>query len=477
MQTVLAIDLGGTSLRAALVLPDGQAVALAARGHRIGDEANPADWWRALGEVLAELPDAEVANAEVAGIGLCGFTRTQVLTDAAGTPLRPALCFTDGRATAEAAALAESIGDGWTAMTAYHPLARLAWVARHEPAVLAATRHVLQPKDWLALRLTGRATCDRIGNAWAMERRGPEYTGKARSLALFRQAGIDPSLLPDVLNPWDRVGQVRHLPEGAPDWLEGLPVFTGSMDTWCASIGAGAGQVGDAYLISGTTDAGGVLTTAPVQMPGLVSLPWGEGVFHIGGPSNAGAACLTWLAGMLGMPDAAAISALAEIADPQAPPLLFLPSLSGERAPGWQPQARGGFIGLHHSHGPAELARAVLLGVAFADRDLLSGADFSQVLIAGGGARSDLWCQMRADVLGRLVRRAAAAEPGIIGAALLAWIGLGQFADLAAAQAGLAGSSAAWTPDAAGHAEATRLYRLYQRFRAAGLELSQALVA
>lgn len=470
MQTVLAIDLGGTSLRAALVLPDGRAVALAARAHRIGDEADPHDWWRALGEVLADLPDAEVA-----GIGLSGFTRSQVLTDAAGTPLRPALCFTDGRAAEQAALLAESVGDGWTAMNAYHPLARLAWVARHEPAVLAATRHVLQPKDWLAMRLTGRASCDRIGNAWAMEKCRPRYAGKVRSLALFHQAGIDPSLLPDVLNPWDLVGYVRHPPDGAPDWVTGLPVFAGSMDTWCGSIGAGALRPGDAYLISGTTDAGGVLTASPVQTPGLVSLPWGEEVFHIGGPSNAGAGCLSWLAGVLGMADAAAISALAEVADPQAPPLLFLPALSGERAPGWQPQARGGFIGLHHSHGPAELARAVLLGVAFADRDLLGGAGFSQLLIAGGGARSELWCQLRADVLGCLVRRAAAEEPGITGAALLAWIGLGQFADLAAAQAGLAGGTAAWQPDEAAHAEATRLYGLYQRFRSAGLELSQAL--
>jgi xylulokinase len=99
------------------------------------------------------------------------------------------------------------------------------------------------------------------------------------------------------------------------------------------------------------------------------------------------------------------------------------------------------------------------------------------LLIAGGGARSDLWCQLRADVLGRPVRRAAAEEPGIAGAALLAWIGLGHFAGLAEAQAGLAGGASTWHPDPAAHAKATAQYEVYQRFRMAGLELSQALAA
>lgn len=471
MQAVLAIDLGGTSLRAALVDRGGQLLALVARGHRIGDEADPQAWWHTLGVLIGELLE-QAGAVEVAGIAASGFTRSQVFADADGRPVRPAICFSDGRAVAEAAALDGAEAGTWTAMNAYHPLARLAWLRAHEPAAFAATRFVLQPKDWLAMRLTGRATCDRFGNAWAMARRGP-----VRSLELFRRADVDPSLLPDVLNPWDRVGKVRVLPEGAPARLLGVPVFAGGMDTWCASVGAGAARAGDAYLISGTTDAGGVLGPAPRAHPGLVTLPWGVGLFHVGGPSGAGADCLAWLAGIVGAEDAEGVSRLAEAADPQAPPLLFLPQLSGARAPHWQPAARGGFLGLDRAHGPAELARAVLEGVAFADRELLAGDDFARLLLAGGGARSAFWCQMRADVLGRPVLQAAVAEPGLVGAALVGWVGLGAYADLPAAQAALPEGGRLFEPDAEAVARAEAGFRAWRRFQAAGMALAAEQVA
>lgn len=471
MQTILAIDLGGTSMRAALVGRGGEIVALAARGQRIGDEAEAEPWWVTLGMLAGEVLE-QAAGAAPVGIVAGGFTRSQVLVDAAGAPLRPAICFSDGRAVAQAAALDGVEAGTWTAMNAYHPLARLAWVRAQEPAVFAATRHVLQPKDWLAMRLTGRAACDRFANAWAMERRAP-----VRSLDLFRRAGFDPALLPDVLNPWDKVGRVRSLPPGAPEALRGLPVFAGGMDTWCASVGAGAGRASDAYLISGTTDAGGVLGEAPRAHPGLVSLPWGPGLFHVGGPSGAGADCLAWLAGIVGAEDAEGVSALAEAADPQAAPLLFLPLLAGARAPHWQPAARGGFLGLDRRHGPAELARAVLEGVAFADRELLAGDAFECLRLAGGGARSAFWCQLRADVLGRPVLRAAADEPGLVGAGLLGWVGLGVFPDLAAAQAGLAGGGRRFEPDSAAQARMDQRFRAWQRFQAAGMDLAAEAIS
>ena len=441
MAAVLAVDLGGTSLRAAHVARTGEVLRLATRSHAIGVEADARDWWRTLSDVIAEL-----GTEGISAIALGGFTRSQVLVDESGSPVRPAQCFPDGRGLPVPGADAGT----WMAMTPFHPVARLAWVAAHDPAALSRAKHLLQPKDYLILRLTGRAVGDRVANAWAIARDGLGITAEP-----LRRAGLDPALLPDLLDPGAFVGPARGL------GLDGVPVFAGAMDTWMATIGAGIGRPGDAYLISGTTDAGGVLTAAPAERPGLSCLPWGDDVFHTGGPSGAGADALAWAAELLGLADPAQVPERAAGARVDAPPLIFLPALSGTRAPSWNAAARAALIGLDRAHGPAEIARAVLEGVAFADRELLGGIDCARVVIAGGGARSDLWCQIRADILGRPVLRAGA-ETGLLGAAALAWTGLGAYSDIAAAQAAMCRHDRSFMPT-----PSPRLDRLGEAWRRA----------
>jgi xylulokinase len=470
---VLAIDLGGTSLRTGLVDADGNILASAARVHRIGEEVAPEDWWRALAEMLPEL---KLAQHSVVAIGLTGFTRSQVLMDATGNPVRPAQCFPDGRATQEAAELRDAVAGTWTEMTAYHPLARLLWARRHDPNAFACARCVLQPKDWLGLRLTGRAASDTVANAWVLDR----ATGHAVPEVLAR-AGLDPALLPDIVPPETRLGRVCGGIGPAFAALAGVPVFLGSMDAWCATLGAGAMRAGGAYIVSGTSDVAGVFSTAPLTAPGLVTLPWGDRLFHLGGPSQAGADCAAWAAELLGLPDAAALMACAADADPAAEPILFLPYLTGERAPLWQPDARGVFLGLSRAHGKAELARAVLDGVALANRDLLerasdAGASFDTVRICGGGARSDLWCAIRADVLGRVVERALAAEPGLVGAAALAFVGLGHHPTLAVAQAAMARVERRFLPDPARAQRNDALLAQFRRLQDAALPIASSLL-
>jgi len=459
VETVLAIDLGGSSLRAALVGREGRVVASARLGHRVGEEADADSWWAMLEQAVAELPAAEVR-----AIIVTGFTRSQVLVDAVGVPVRPAQCFADTRAAAAVGGLAGATRGTWVEMTAFHPAARLRWVQAHDPGAFARARHVLQPKDYLVLRLTGRMATDRISNAWALERRG-----NVRSLALFRRARLDAALLPDLLDPWEVVGRCTGLAA-----LAGVPVMCGAMDTWCASLGAGAARPEDAYLIAGSTDAGGVLADAPTDTEGLVTLPWGSGLYHTGGPSGAGGDCLQWLAGILGQPDAAAVTALAAQAPVLMAPLLFLPALAGERAPSWAAATRGAFVGLDRGHGPAELARAVMEGVAFADRDLLGGLAFDRLFLAGGGAQSDLWCQIRANVLGCQVLRMRD-EPGLVGAGLVAWAGLGAYQTLAAAQAAVVARADTFRPDPEMAARYQRLFEAFKQMQAAAGTLAQGL--
>ncbi len=429
---VCAVDIGGSSLRAALVASDGEIAALASRPHRMGEEADATIWWHALLACLAEL---DLARAR--GLAITGVTRTQVLSDASGMPTRPAQCFSDGRPTAEAAELAGTVDGTWTEMTPYHPLARLRWAERHDPAAYARSRFVLQPKDWLALRLTGIAASDPVANAWT-----------------FRQDGKScrpHHLMPPILNPAAPVGVTAA----------GMPVFMASMDTWCATIGTGAAHAGGAYLVSGTSDAAGAFDTAPRHLAGRVTLPWGDGLFHTGGPSNAGGDTLAWAADILGLDGPAQLAALAtEAGDPP----LFLPYLTGERVPLWRADARGAFLGLSRGHGRAEMARAVLEGVATADRDILDGLDFGGLVISGGGARSDFWCQVRADALGRPVTRTAHREPSLVGAAAMVWTGLGRYGSLREAQAAMARTDRVFAPRPN---ETARLDAVFSRFKQA----------
>jgi xylulokinase len=459
VETVLAIDLGRSSLRAALVGRAGEVVAAARLGHRIDEEADADSWWAMLEQAVSELPAAEVRAVIVTG-----FTRSQVLVDAGGVPVRPAQCFADTRAAVAVGGLAGAARGTWTEMTEFHPAARLRWVQAHDPGAFARARHVLQPKDYLVLRLTGRFATDRISNAWALERRG-----NVRSLALFRRARLDASLLPELLDPWEVVGPCTGL-----DALAGVPVMCGAMDTWCASLGAGAARAEDAYLIAGSTDAGGVLSEAPAEMEVLETLPWGSGLYHTGGRSGAGGDCLEWLAGILGQPDAAAVVALAEQASAAMAPLLFLPALSGELAPRWAAATRGAFMGLDRGHGPAEMARAVMKGVAFADRDLLGGLAFDRLFLAGGCAESDLWCQIRADVMGCHVLRTRD-DPGLVGAGLVAWAGLGAYPTLGAAQAAVVARADSFRPDPALAARYQRLFEAFSQVQAAAGALAQGL--
>ena len=429
---------------------EGDIAALAVRPHRIGVEADAAKWWAALLDALAE-----IGTEGVRGIAIGGFTRSQVLVDAAGVPVRPAQCFPDGRADPVPGAEAGT----WMAMTAFHPAARLAWVARHDPAALAQARYVLQPADFLSFQLTRRAASDRIANCWAIDRQGAATTGP------LRRAGVSEALLPELLAPGAALGTARDVAG-----LAGVPVFQGSMDTWVASLGAGVGRPEDAYLIAGTTDAGGVLTASPAERPGLVTLPWGDGVFHTGGPSAAGGACLEWAARLLRLADTAAVIALAQTAG-EAPPLLFIPALIGSRAPYWRAEARGALLGLDMAHGPAEIARAVLEGIACADRDLFGGLDFDRLVIAGGGARADFACQVRADVLGRPVHRVAG-EPGLAGAAVLAWVGLGVYASVAEAQAVMCRPDRVFLPCVSARHE--RLYSAFARAQEASSLLTDS---
>jgi xylulokinase len=237
-----------------------------------------------------------------------------------------------------------------------------------------------------------------------------------------------------------------------------------SHDTWCSVVGMGAMRAGSAYAICGTSDVAGAVADRPAAAPGLLAVPWGERLHQLGGPSSNGADVAPWLARLTGATDLDAL-----LTAPRASrPALFLPYLSGERAPYWDADLRGAFLGLDRSHGPADLAWAVVEGSALWLADVIARAEAAlgfaapEVRIAGGGTRSAIWNQVRADALGKTIA-VAADEPGLVGCAALAFVALGRFPDLDAAQKAMAAPAARFTPDPTRHAAYRTLAELHRR--------------
>jgi xylulokinase len=488
MGVVLACDLGGTTLRVALVDAQGGALTDAVVDSPAGRsgagwaEIDADDWWRAyVAAVEALARSAGPLFDEVEALAACGVTRTQVFLDAQGKPLRPAITWRDARAADVMDEVMAAVPPGHperSALNPFHPLARLAWLRRHEPDAHARLHTVLEPKDYLNFRLTGALAGDVISSARLAAVAG------APLAALGCADGVLPRLLPAE----GEVGRVAPGLPGALARLAGRPVYACSNDTWAAVAGLGALRVGHAYNISGTTEVFGVIGARAEQAPGLMTVDWGAGHYQIGGPGQNGADTVAWLLQLLaGQAQGRAEMArtLAELlARPRdSQPVLFLPYLQGERVPYWDAKLRGAFVGLNRRHGAGDLAWAVLEGVAFLNRIVLergeraAGAAVAAIHFGGGAAANAVWCQIKADVCERPVVTGAQAQPGIVGAAVAAWTGLGRHASLDAAQQALARPGRRYEPDAARSASYRHLFQLYRRAEEALAPISRELAA
>jgi xylulokinase len=490
---VLAVDLGGSSLRVALIGRDGAVRAMHARPRRTLVEADPEDWWQALVEGAGVVSRKDRKGfAEIRAVAVTAFTRGMVLVDAAGTALRPAMLFGDGRAaevleelrgTSPTQPSPASAGEGFLSppprlrgivrvgegtqpideldnLDATHPLARLHWLSRHEPETLARARCVLEPKDYLNLRLTGVAASDPISSARLAASRD-----LAKHLSL-------PDLIPPLLRPHAPLATVQPNLPAPLDSPAGIPVIAMAHDTWAAVLGLGALHAGGAYCISGTTEVLGLLHDEPAHADGLLTVDW-DGLWQIGGPSQHGADLLAWLHEL-------GLDPLDQ--EPHDPvPILFLPTLEGERVPHWDTALRGAFLGLRREHDKRDMVRAAMLGVALNNRTVLTRAEEAagrqvQELRLGGGGAMPGWAQLRAHVLGRSVVLTDSAEPGLLGCAIAGFAAV-EGKTLAAMQRELVRESGRFEPDARRHERATQLHALFLQAERAVAPISRALAA
>jgi xylulokinase len=434
---IIGIDVGTTAVKAALFDHQGRSQKAFLRKYPTTHpapgqvEQNPEDWLQPVLGALHEFEDG-ASPARIDAIGLCSQVNTHVFVDANGTALMPAFTWQDGRCAEEAARLDAQIAEAeklswWGAplpIDASHVLSRMAYVAKNHPEVWRQTRWVMAPKDYCLLHLTGEVVTDPMtafgivdGNLAVISRLldlVPGAAGRLPPLASFTKI----------------VGSIR---KGLP--CAGIPMVTGAMDAWSGLLGAGVSEDGQGLYLSGTSEILGIVSQSKASVPGVIAFPKCEGIVLHAGPTQSGGASVEWISRLLGKAPPE-ISSLAASADASKPLPLFLPHLEGERAPLWDIHSRASLSGLSSGMGSAEIARAVLEGVGYSARLVMDSLEASACLRpreinhSGGGAASDIWCQIRADILARPIKRMAFRDAGVLGAAVMAGAGIRLFPSL-----------------------------------------------
>jgi xylulokinase len=416
LTTLVGLDVGTSGVKGIALSADGEVLAVAEAPYPLSTpqpgwaEQDPEDWWRAAREVLARLPEGPV--------GLSGQMHGLVVLDGAEQVLRPAILWNDQRTGAECAEIEERVGlerlislTGNRALTGF-TAPKLLWLRRHEPETYARIRHVLLPKDYVRLRLTGERAID---------------VADASGTLLFDVAG----------RRWsDEVCAALEVPL---DWLPPASESTdvaGAGDQAAAALGVGIAAPGPVSVVLGTS--GVVFAALPAYAPDARArvhtfchaVP---GSWHAMGVMLSAAGSAAWLQRALAAPYAD-LESDAERWEPGCEGLSFAPYLAGERTPYPDPDARGAFTGLSVRHDRGALWRAMLEGVAFGLRDSLEllrdlGVRPEVGRVSGGGARSELWLRIVASALGLPLERMESDEGSAYGAALLGGVRAGVFAD------------------------------------------------
>ncbi len=385
--------------------------------------------------VDAEAIDGIVTTAQGDGVWL---------VDAEGKPTGPAILWNDGRATDivgrwhAGGVLDQAFRQSGSVSYAGLPNAIWRWLAEHNPDRLTRSRWSLTCNGWLHLQLTGSIAAD-LSDASNPFFNLVDHHYSTELLRLF-EADIYGHLLPPV----SQAPQSTLRADLAKRFglREGTPVLMAPYDIAATATGCGSTRPGDGCLILGTTICAEVIVTDP-QLDGspagttlaLAPSAGGESLFLRAMPTLTGCEALDWIAATLGFADLDTLSSLAADAPLGASNLVFLPYLSpaGERSPFLAPSARGSLLGISLEHTRADIARAVFEGLSFVIRDCLTAAAPAmpqRLTVCGGGSRSDLWCQLIADVCGCEVLRPLASEIGARGAFLHALVASGAASSL-----------------------------------------------
>ncbi len=474
---LVGIDLGTQTLKA--VVCD---EALAVRGaHAVAHptsypapgcaEQDPDVWLAALAPAVGgALAAAGATPDDVAALSITGQLDGCVAVDAGGAPLHPALIWQDRRAVAETAAADPRVVFELTGQVAdpTHMAPKVRWLRARCPG--AARFH--QPTTYLVERLTGEAVIDPALASTTMLLELAAPGGPRWAAALLEAFAIAPAELPRIRGACELAGALTAAGARATGLRAGTPVAVGSGDDFVTPLGAGVIGPGPVVCTLGTAEVIGTLAADPVldraaAEPMVETHAYPTGAFFVENPGWLCGGAVRWATRLLGLPGDAELDAAAATAPTGAGGVTFIPALAGAMTPVWRPHARGTLHGLAPGHDRGHAARAVLEGLACASRDVVErlaalGLSAERVLLLGGGSRSAVWAQLRADLLGVPHDVAASTDTCPVGAAMIASVAAGVHRDLAAAAALAPPPRRTFTPDPAARGEADAAYRRYR---------------
>lgn len=446
---IVGLDIGTSNVKAGLFNLDGRAVAISSVPYGIcspekgWSEQDPTEWWNGAKEVFSTVMDG-VDPTRIAGIGLSGQCPGHVLVDNSGNAIGNAIIWRDRRAIREAQWLAENISGAqafkwigtFLGADAATPPARLLWLRDNLPGDWERASVVLQPKDYVGLKLTGEAQTD-IHSAYCLVN---PNTGKYEN-DYFDLLGLSTEKMPAVLSLTDLLGTVSIRAAEQTGLPVGVPVIVGTIDAWCDNLAGGVTQPRVAVDVAGTSEM--ISMHSKVDYPGgpVFMARLGDEYRFLCGPTQAGGDTLRWFSnGFLQNNDELTrfdrMQSMAAEIPAGSGGVIFLPYLYGERAPIWDPSARAGFLGLTGAHDLRHCVRAVYEGVGFAIRSILEICEqintykAEYVSICGGGSQSRFWNQIKADITQRPVKAVEIKESACLGAAILASVGVGIFPEL-----------------------------------------------
>lgn len=460
MSVYLGIDIGTSGTKTLAIREDGEILSSATieyplySPHPGWSEQDPQDWWEASAEsVQLVLHRGRINPQEVKGIGLSGQMHGSVFLDSAGQVIRRALLWNDQRTAQECHEIEQRAGgrEALIGMVANPALTgftapKILWLRNHEPEHYERVRQILLPKDYVRFRLTGEFASEVSDASGTLLL---DVKARQWSAELLSKLDIDPALLPQVYESEEVSGTLTAAAAEKLGLPAGVPVVGGGGDQAASAIGNGIVSRGVISATMGTSgvvfahsddvqiDAGGRIHTFCHAV---------RGKWHVMGCVLSAGGSFQWYRNQLGQAESTVAAAMqvdpyelltAEAANAPAGSegLFFLPYLTGERTPHADPHARGAWIGMSLRHGKPHLARSVMEGATYAMRDCLElirdmNIPVEQIRVSGGGAKSEFWKQVQADIYGQEVVTINAEEGPAYGVALLAAAGTGAYSDV-----------------------------------------------
>ena len=474
----IGIDLGTSAVKLLLVEESGRIVKQSVKSYPLSSphsnwsEQLPDNWWDACVAGLRDLLDG-LERSQVASIGVAGQMHGLVILDRENRSIRPAILWNDGRSAEEADYLNETIGREFlsihTANTAFAGFTapKLLWLRAHEPENFFRIHKIMLPKDYIVFRLTGVHCTDYSDASGTLLL---DVKNKCWSPEMLRLCGVSGQQLPKLYESFHVVGTLR--PEMARQFglSASVKIVAGASDNAAAAVGTGAVGEGGCNLSIGTSGTL-LLSSNQLKVDGSFALhafAHADGGYHFLGCMLSAASCNQWFCEkILRTTDYPAEQATIATSRLGRNSVYFLPYLSGERSPINDTDARGLFVGMTHETTRADMVQAVLEGVAFALRDSFetarrNGLAPTRSSLCGGGAKSPLWREILANVLGIPLDTLETEQGASFGAAILAMVGCGVFVSVQEASGALTKVKSTVAP----HADLQRRYeQRYQTFQ------------